>query len=49
MCKVVASGNDPDKMSISYVSPWNDYLHFNHQGYKLIGKTVYEHLKEFIG
>lgn len=49
MCKVVASGNDPDKMSSSYVSPWNDYLHFNHQGYKLIGKTVYEHLKELIG
>lgn len=49
MCKVVASGSDPDKMSISYVSPWNDYLHFNHQGYRLIGKTVYEHLKELIG
>lgn len=49
MCEVVASKADPDKMSVSYVSPWNDYLHFNHQGYRLIGKTVYQHLKEFIG
>ncbi len=49
MCELVASKADPDKMSVTYVSPWNDYLHFNHQGYRLIGKTVYQHLKELIG
>ncbi len=49
MCKVVASENDPDKMSSSYVSVWNDYLHFNHSGYKKVGETVYQHLKELIG
>lgn len=49
MCKVVASGSDPDKISVSYVSVWNDYLHFNHSGYKKVGETVYQHLKELIG
>ena len=40
---VVASKSDPEKIHIQYVSVWNDYLHFNDSGYKLIGKTVYEY------
>ncbi len=48
LSSAVASADDPAKMDRQYVSVWNDYLHFNDNGYKFVGKTVYEHIKEFI-
>ena len=35
-------------MDRQYVSVWNDYLHFNDSGYKYVGQTVFEHIKEYI-
>ena len=45
---VMASANDPEKMDQKYLSPWGDWLHFNETGYKTIGKTVYNEIKDFI-
>ncbi len=46
LSSAVASASDPAKMDSKYVSVWNDYLHFNDGGYKYIGDTVYNRLKE---
>ena len=48
LSSAVASSSDSAKMDSKYVSVWNDYLHFNDSGYKFVGKTVYEHIKEYI-
>ena len=48
LAAAVASADDEETMDKKYVSVWNDNLHFNDGGYKYVGKTVYEHLKEFI-
>ena len=45
---VMASEDDPEKMDKKYLSPWNDWLHFNEYGYKTIGYTVYNEIKDFI-
>ena len=45
---VMASEDDPEKMDKKYLSGWNDWLHFNETGYKTIGQTVYNELKDFI-
>lgn len=45
---VMASKDDPEKMDQKYLSTWNDWLHFNADGYTEIGSTVYEYLKEFV-
>ena len=45
----MASKNDAAKMDEKYVSTsWHDWLHFNETGYKHIGDTVYENIKDFI-
>ena len=36
--------SDPEKLEDSYVSVWNDYLHFNDSGYSRVGDAVYEML-----
>lgn len=48
LSSAVASPSDPAQIDRKYVSVWNDYLHFNDSGYKFVGKTVYERLKEYI-
>ncbi len=48
LSSAVASKDDPAKMDKKYVSVWNDYLHFNDNGYKYVGKTVYGKLKEYL-
>ena len=48
LSSAVASENDPAQMDRQYVSVWNDYLHFNDSGYKYVGQTVFEHIKEYI-
>ena len=48
LASAVASEDDPEKMDKKYVSVWNDYLHFNDGGYKYIGKTVFEHISNYI-
>lgn len=48
LSSAVASEEDSSKMDSSYVSVWNDYLHFNHDGYAYVGTTVYNYLKDFI-
>lgn len=45
---VMASEDDPETMDRKYLSAWNDWLHFNETGYKTIGQTVYNEIKEFI-
>ena len=45
---VMASADDPEKMDKKYLSAWNDWLHFNETGYKTIGQTVYNEIKDFI-
>ncbi len=42
LASAVAETNDPKTIRRSYVSVWNDYLHFNDAGYKFVGKTIYE-------
>ncbi len=42
LSSAVADSNDTDKIRKSYVSVWNDYLHFNDTGYKFVGKTIYD-------
>ena len=48
LASAVASESDSSKMDSSYVSTWNDYLHFNATGYGLLGTTIYNYLKDFI-
>ncbi len=48
LASAVASEDDSSKMDSSYVSTWNDYLHFNATGYGLLGTTIYNYLKENI-
>lgn len=48
LSSAVASKDDPAKMDRKYVSVWNDYLHFNDSGYKFVGKTVYQAMKDYI-
>lgn len=47
LSKAVASSTDSAQMDRKYVSVWNDYLHFNDSGYKHVGQTVYNRLKEY--
>lgn len=44
----VADPDDSEKMRKSYVSVWNDNLHFNDTGYKFVGKTVFEKLEQYL-
>ncbi|MCD7823182.1 MAG: GDSL-type esterase/lipase family protein [Oscillospiraceae bacterium] len=46
LASAVASESDSSKMDSTYVSTWNDYLHFNATGYGLLGTTIYNYLKE---
>ncbi|MCD8006160.1 MAG: GDSL-type esterase/lipase family protein [Oscillospiraceae bacterium] len=48
LASAVASESDSSKMDSSYVSNWNDYLHFNATGYGLLGSTIYDYLTMFI-
>ncbi len=48
LASAVASEADSSKMDSSYVSTWNDYLHFNATGYGLLGSTIYDYLTMFI-
>ncbi len=48
LASAVASESDSSKMDSSYVSVWNDYLHFNATGYGLLGSTIYDYLKDFL-
>ncbi len=42
----VCDANDSAKIRKSFVSVWNDNLHFNDTGYKFVGKTVFESIKD---
>lgn len=46
LASAVASSDDSDKMDRKYVSVWNDYLHFNDDGYKYVAQTIYENIKD---
>lgn len=48
LASAVASSSDSSKMDSKYVSTWNDYLHFNATGYRYVGTTIYNYLKDFI-
>ena len=48
LAATVASKDDSAQLERKYVSVWNDFLHFNDDGYKLIGQTVFNHIKDFI-
>ena len=37
---------DPPRILKKYVSNWNDNLHFNDAGYKFVGQTIYEAIKQ---
>lgn len=44
LASLMCDPSDPEKLEDSYVSVWNDYLHFNDSGYSRVGDAVYEML-----
>ncbi len=42
LSSAVADPSDSITIRRSYISVWNDYLHFNDTGYKFVGKTIYD-------